>query len=64
MTMTLAVIGESIAMPTVNSLLSQSTKQELGQTLGIAQSFSALGQITGPVWAATIFSSWGISWPF
>ncbi len=63
-TITLAIIGESIARPTINSLLSQSTKQELGKTLGVAQSFAALGQITGPVWAATIFSSWGGSWPF
>ncbi|MGK7896589.1 MAG: MFS transporter [Xenococcus sp. (in: cyanobacteria)] len=62
--MTLATIGESIARPTLNSLLSQSTKKELGKTLGIAQSFGALGQIIGPAWAGTIFSSWGFSWPF
>ncbi|MGK7894009.1 MAG: MFS transporter [Xenococcus sp. (in: cyanobacteria)] len=62
--MTLAVIGESIARPTLDSLLSQSTKKELGKTLGVAESFGALGRITGPSLAATIFSSWGVSWPF
>lgn len=49
-------IGTGITNPSLMSLLSQSAERgERGSTLGLGQSFSALGRVLGPAVAGTLF---------
>ncbi|NEQ96746.1 MAG: MFS transporter [Cyanothece sp. SIO2G6] len=59
------IIGEAICRPAINSLLSQSAPPERqGITLGVAQSFTSLSSICGPIVAGTIFTFYGGMWSF
>ncbi|MBV1900491.1 MAG: MFS transporter [Kordiimonadaceae bacterium] len=56
--------GATLAFPALNSLVSRrSCKNSQGTALGLANGFSALGRIAGPVTAGTAFAS-SIAAPF
>ena len=62
---TLLAGGISFSSPVLNSLISQMTAAEQqGQTLGVANSSSALARIGGPTWAGFSFMAFGSSSPF
>lgn len=53
--MILMTVGASLAVPTLNSMISkQSTPQNYGITMGISQSFSALARAIGPTWGSAL----------
>lgn len=58
-------IGNATYRPTLNSLLSQSSPaNQLGTTLGAAQSAFIFSRVIGSVWAGFLFSVLGRDWPF
>lgn len=57
-------IGNSLSLPTLNSLISkQCSPSELGAMLGTAQSIAGLGRVLGPTWGGWLFV-FGPSIPF
>ena len=60
----LIAVGQGIASPSLNSLISQRTKaSEQGFVLGTNQSMSALARTIGPAMAGWIYLG-GPAWPF
>lgn len=58
-------IGTGSLQPTLLSLISEVTPDaEQGVTLGINQSFSALGRVLGPLWGGFAFEFLGYQFPF
>ncbi len=54
----LIMSGMTLSFPALNSLISRRTSKNLqGTALGVANGFSALGRISGPVAAGTLFTS-------
>lgn len=57
--------GTSLLFPCTTSLISRyADPDELGQTLGVQQSFGGISRMVGPIWAAWIFEAIGIAEPF
>ena len=55
LSMAIMAIGGSLAVPTLNSLVSKkSSPQNYGATLGVSQSFSALARAIGPTWGSAL----------
>lgn len=62
---TLIVIGNSLANPTLTALATEAISQDsYGETLGIFQSFGTIGRIIGPVAAGELFLVLGKNAPF
>lgn len=63
--MTLIPVGTAMLFPTSTSMLTQRVrKEEVGQALGVQQSFRGISGIVGPAWAGAIFEFAGIRAPF
>jgi DHA1 family tetracycline resistance protein-like MFS transporter len=57
--------GAGINNPSINALLSRSTRtEEQGGVMGVAQSLASLGRIMGPMWGGYTFDALGDQWPF
>ncbi|MCB1054067.1 MAG: MFS transporter [Acidobacteria bacterium] len=62
---TLIPMGTALLFPTSTSLLSQRARRsEVGQTLGVQQSFRGISGILGPAWAGAAFQWVGLGAPF
>jgi MFS family permease len=58
-------LGTGVNWPTLSSLASQYAPAETqGGVLGVMQSLSALGRMTGSAWAGWVFGRWGAAAPF
>ena len=58
-------IGPGTCIPSNNSLISKfANASSQGETMGVAQSTSALARIVGPTWAGICFASFNSSAPF
>ncbi len=57
------ILSIALLGPALNSLISGRTKMRQGITMGLANSFTSLGRILGPVWAGTIFDV-NMAYPF
>ena len=58
-------IGTALLFPATSSLVSRyAERSEVGQALGIQQSFGAVSRMVGPVWAGLAFQHLGVSTPF
>lgn len=61
---TLIPVGTALLFPTSTSLLSQRARRsEIGQTLGVQQSFRGISGILGPAWAGAAFQWIGLGAP-
>ncbi|MGH7508470.1 MAG: MFS transporter [Gemmatimonadales bacterium] len=61
----LVPIGTALLFPATTSLMSrQSDPEELGTTLGVAQTFAGLARVMAPLLATTLFQRLGHGWPF
>ena len=49
------ILAIALLGPALNSLISSRTRLKQGITMGLANSFTSLGRILGPVWAGAIF---------
>ena len=57
-------IGHAFINPSLSSLVSKAApKDEVGTTMGVYQSASALGRIVGPPFAGILYVKIGIAWP-
>lgn len=56
--------GSAITRPTIQTLISKSTHEGQGTTMGIASSFESLGRIIGPILGGLLFSKLGFYYPF
>lgn len=66
--MTLIMIGFSfgsaITRPTIQTLISKTTKEGQGTTMGVASAFESSGRIIGPILGGWLFSKFGFHAPF
>ncbi len=61
----LLAVGHGIAAPSLSALTSKLvTRDEVGGVMGIYQSLSSLGRITGPFWGELVYGSLGFEWPY
>lgn len=61
----LVPIGTACLFPSVSALVTRwSPKEELGQTLGVQQSFGGVARVFAPIWATAAFQGLGIGIPF
>lgn len=60
----ISIIGSGLNRPSINALLSKSTKEGQGTTLGLAFSFESIGRFTGPLVGGLLIGSLGVSSPF
>ncbi|MSO54263.1 MAG: MFS transporter [Rhodospirillales bacterium] len=59
------VLGFSLVLPSLNSLISQAASSgEVGQALGVARSAATLARAAGPMLAGFAFAGFGMDWPF
>jgi MFS family permease len=57
-------VGTAMLFPTVSALVShRAPKSELGQTLGVQQSFGGVSRVIAPLWATAVFQL-GMTLPF
>ncbi len=58
-------IGTALLFPAVTALVShESDPKELGQTMGVQQSFGGVARVVGPMWATPVFQLVGPGYPF
>lgn len=58
-------IGTALLFPPTSSLVSHvGPKAQMGQTLGLQQSFGGIARMIGPIFAGTAFAKLGPGWPF
>jgi multidrug resistance protein len=58
-------VGTALLFPATTALVSRrSTRAEMGQILGVQQSFGSIARMVGPLWAGFIFQEVGPSYPF
>jgi multidrug resistance protein len=58
-------VGTALLFPATTSLVSRHAEHaEVGQTLGVQQSFGAVSRVVGPSWAGVAFQHLGIAMPF
>jgi len=63
--MLIAVYGFSVISPSLNSLISlQTGEEDQGVMMGVARSATTLARVGGPAWAGTLFSVFGMDWPY
>lgn len=63
--MALVPMGTALLFPSVTALAShRADPRELGQTLGVQQSFGGFARVAGPMWATPAFQLLGPSDPF
>jgi MFS family permease len=63
--MLLIPIGTALLFPATSSLLSQRCDpKQLGQVMGVQQSFGGVARIFGPIWAGFAFQRFGPGVPF
>lgn len=60
----ISVMGSGFMRPAINAMLSKSTKEGQGTTMGLAFSFESIGRFIGPLSAGLVIGSLGISAPF
>lgn len=61
----LVPIGTALLFPSTTSLMSRHTDpQELGTTMGVAQTYSGSARVVAPLLATAIFQRFGHDWPF
>jgi DHA1 family tetracycline resistance protein-like MFS transporter len=61
----LVPIGTALLFPSTTALMSRaSAKEELGTTMGVAQTFAGIARVTAPVVATVAFQRLGHSAPF
>lgn len=61
----LVPVGTALLFPATTSLVSQSSPRgEVGQNLGVQQSFGGVSRMLGPIWAAATFQYISIQAPF
>jgi MFS family permease len=61
----LVPIGTALLFPSTTSLMSRySDAQELGTTMGVAQTFAGSARVAAPLLATVIFQRLGHEWPF
>jgi MFS family permease len=57
--------GTALLFPSTTSLISRyATPEEVGQTMGVQQSFGGMSRLVGPVWAGAAFQHLGPAEPF
>ena len=58
-------MGTALLFPNVSALVShRAPRGELGQVMGVQQSFGGMARVLGPVWATLVFDRVGITAPF
>ena len=58
-------IGTALLFPAVTALVTQHTDpSEVGQTMGVQQSFGGSARVLGPMWATPVFQLAGVAVPF
>jgi MFS family permease len=63
--MALVPLGTAFLFPATSGLLSRrGDKHQLGQLMGVQQSFGGMARIVGPIWAGAAFGYFGPSVPF
>ena len=63
--MTIAGYGFSVITPALNSLISlQTSKEEMGEIMGVTRSASTMARFIGPAWAGFLFGTLGSDWPY
>jgi DHA1 family tetracycline resistance protein-like MFS transporter len=63
--MLLMPIGTALLFPATSALLSQRCDpKQLGQVMGVQQSFGGMARIFGPIWAGAAFAKFGPGVPF
>ena len=63
--MLLIPVGTALLFPATSSLVSRfAPRTEVGQTLGLQQSFGAVSRMLGPVWAGALFDHVSLAAPF
>jgi MFS family permease len=61
----LVPIGTALLFPSTTALMSRaSAKEELGTTMGVAQTFAGVARVVGPVLSTALFQRIGTSAPF
>ena len=61
----LVPIGTACLFPSVSALVTRlAPKSELGQVLGVQQSFGGVARVFAPIWATAVFQGIGIATPF
>jgi MFS family permease len=61
----LVPIGTALLFPSTTALMSRkSSKDEIGTTMGVAQTFAGLSRVVAPLIATTAFQRLGHAWPF
>ncbi|MBI4035797.1 MFS transporter [Candidatus Daviesbacteria bacterium] len=56
--------GSAITRPTIQTLISKTTREGQGTTMGIASAFESSGRIIGPILGGWLFSRFGFHAPF
>ncbi|MBE9554727.1 MAG: MFS transporter, partial [Proteobacteria bacterium] len=63
--MALLAVGQSLANPSIQSLVSRVAPPDWkGGVLGAAQGAASIGRIVGPLWAGLLYEQAGHDWPF
>jgi MFS family permease len=58
-------LGTALLFPAVTALVShESDPKEVGQTMGVQQTFGGIARVAGPMWSAPVFQLLGPSVPF
>ncbi len=61
----LVPIGTACLFPSVSALVTRlAPKSELGQVLGVQQSFGGVARVFAPIWATAVFQGYDIATPF
>jgi MFS family permease len=61
----LVPIGTACLFPAVSAVIShRAARNELGQTLGVQQTFGGVARVLGPLWATAAFQGLGVGIPF
>jgi MFS family permease len=61
----LVPIGTALLFPSTTALMSRaSVKEEVGTTMGVAQTFAGLARVVAPLIATSAFQRLGHNWPF
>ena len=63
--MCLIPIGTALLFPTVSALVTHRvSKRQMGQTMGVQQTFGGMSRVIGPIWATAAFQGLGVHVPF
>jgi MFS family permease len=58
-------IGTACLFPAVSAVIShRAARNELGQTLGVQQTFGGIARVIAPIWATAAFQGLGVGIPF